>query len=442
MKKRTTLSVLAVFICIVTLSAQTVLYNFETGTTQLGTYSMAWGGAPYIGSYAAGTNPDAAGINSTATSLNLVENAGIQWWNNFSVFTLTSGITINASNRYLHILFRTSHIDGGGFSVNLNSSSMLTDGDKGKTRFDANLTANNVWQDVVIDLNHLLTNNIQLTSIGMNPDLYGWSGGSSAGGTYNFDEIILSNSPLPRGTTFLTGNNLYDFEPGTAANISGVNTSSNSDNPVTYPVANPMNNAKNTTANVGKRSVIANAQWWTGFSFNFTNPVQVDANHKYLHILISVPVDGQKIALDVKQGATNVIADGVKTISTANVWEDVVYDVSSMAYISGLSLKMGNWSGTAVGDYYFDEIYINDSATPRTDIGTGIIQNSNSASIVVTGRAIRVSNNGQKANVVIYNADGQVAVSKNNVVSEQFEMKNAGLYIVKTGSSIEKVMVK
>ena len=441
MKAKTTLF-LAFFFCSFIMYAQTVLYNFESETTQLGTYAMAWGGAPYIGSYATGTNPDALGINSTAMSLNLVENAGIQWWNNFSVFTLTSGITINASNRYLHILFRTSHIDGGGFSVNLNSSSMLTDGDKGKTRFDANLTANNVWQDVVVDLNHLLTNNIPLTSIGMNPDLYGWSGGSSAGGTYNFDEIILSNSPLPRGTTFLTGNNLYDFESGTAANITGVNTSSNGDNPVNYPVTNPMNNAKNTTANVGKRSVIASPQWWTGFSFSFANPVLIDANHKYLHILVSVPVDGQKIAVDVKQGATNVISDGVSIVTTANVWQDVVYDLSTMVYMSGLSLKMGNWDVTAVGDYYFDEFYIDDNAIPRTDIGTGTENTSKLNNTIVSGKTIIIRNNGNRVNVTIYNANGQIVASKNAVDFEQFEMKNAGLYIVKTGHSVEKVMVK
>jgi len=347
------------------LGAQTVtpLYNFETGTTQAGTYVMAWPGAPYITSYATGSNPDGAGINASSTSLNLVEVTGTNWWDNLSIFTLTSPVTITASNRYLHIMYRTSHIAGGGYSINLNSNSMLTDGDKGNTRFDANLTANNVWQDIVIDLNYLKTNSIQFTKFCMNPDLNGWGAGS--GGTYNFDEIVLSSSPLPRGTTFLTANNLYDFESGTSGNISGVTTYSDAGNPVTYPVANPYQTFTNQTTNSGKRSAISSINWWVGFSFSFVNPIQIDVNHKYLHVMVIAPSAGQSVAFDVKQGATNVISDNPHTISSANTWQDVVIDVSSMAYISGMSIKCGNWGGTAAGDYYFDEIWIDGSSTPR-----------------------------------------------------------------------------
>jgi len=422
--------------------AQTVLYNFEDGTTQAGTADMAWSGAAYLKAFGAINNPLSTGINTTAKVLRIQEDGGIQWWNNSVIFSLTNPITINSSNRYLHIKHLRPRISGGGFIVSLNAANEGNKVGAGANRFDSNLSATNTWQDIVIDLNTLITNNTQLSNFEILIDLNDWSQNAAPLGDYLFDEIILSNSPLPRGTTFLTGNNLYDFETGTASNITGVNTSSNADNPVAYPVTNPMSNAKNATANVGKRSVIASPQWWTGFSFSFSNPVQVDATHKYLHILVSVPVDGQKIALDVKQGATNVISDGVKTITTANVWQDVVYDVSSMAYISGLSLKMGNWDATAVGDYYFDEIYIDDSATPRTDIGTGIANPSKLNNILVSGKTITISNNGHKANVTIFNANGQVVASKNAVDSEQFEIKNAGLYIVKNGADIVKVMVR
>jgi len=364
MKSKVTLFFSALLL-ISKLGAQTVtpLYNFETGTTQAGTYVMAWPGAPYITSYATGSNPNGSGINSTSSSLNLVEVTGTNWWDNLSIFTLTSPVTITASNRYLHIMYRTSHIAGGGYSINLNSNSMLTDGDKGNTRFDANLTANNVWQDIVIDLNYLKTNSIQFTKFCMNPDLNGWGAGS--GGTYNFDEIVLSSSPLPRGTTFLTANNLYDFESGTSGNISGVTTYSDAGNLVTYPVANPYQNFTNQTTNSGKRSAISSINWWVGFSFSFVNPIQIDVNHKYLHVMVIAPSAGQSVAFDVKQGATNVISDNPHTISSANTWQDVVIDVSSMAYISGMSIKCGNWGGTAAGDYYFDEIWIDGNSTPR-----------------------------------------------------------------------------
>ena len=350
--------------------AETMLYNFEDGTTQLGTWGMAWSGAPYISSYAPNSNPNSSSINTTAKSLNLVENAGVNWWDNFSVFTLTTPTTISSANRYLHIMYRTSNIAGGGYSINLNRGDM--NGVPGNTRFDGNLTANNTWQDIVIDLNYLLTNNVQLSSFGMNPDLNGWGGGS--GGTYNFDEIILSNNPLPR--PYLTVNNLYDFESSTAANMSSIETNSNADNPVTFPFTNPMNNVSNTSANVGKRSVIANGQWWTGFFCTFSKPVQVDDTHKYLHVLVTVPVAGQKVICEVTQNGTNVNPDVERTISYANTWQDVVFDLSSMAYFTGTNIRMGHWDGTAVGDYYCDEIWIDGNSTPRSNATITLTNNN------------------------------------------------------------------
>jgi hypothetical protein len=442
MKKQITLSLLAILMTTSVVVAQTVtpLYNFETGTTQAGTYAMAWTGAPYITSYAPGTNPDAAGINATATSLNLVEVAGVNWWDNLSVFTLTTPTTITSSNRYLHIMFRTTDIAGGGFSVNLNTNALLGDPNKGTTRFDANLSANNTWQDVVIDLNYLITNNIQLSSFDMNPDLNGWGGGS--GGTYNFDEIILSSSPLPRGTTFLTGNDLYDFEPGTAANITGITTSADANNPVTYPVANPYKTGMNLTANVGKRTAAATTNWWTGFGFTFANPVQVDANHKYLHIMMIAPANGQQVSFDVKQGATNVIADGLATITTANTWQDVVLDVSGMAYISGMSIKCGNWGGTAVGDYYFDEIYIDGSSAPRTNVATELRTAKTTLKAYSINKNIYIENSGAETQLNVFNINGQKIIAKHILNSETIPVKYSGLYLVKVGDQTVKVLVK
>jgi len=443
MKTKITLGLfLMFFLGLSSLKAQTVtpLYDFEAGTTQSGTFAMAWPGAPYITSYATGTNPDGAGINSTTTSLNLVEVTGTNWWDNLSIFTLTSPVTITASNRYLHIMYRTSHIAGGGYVINLNSTGMLADGDKGSKRFDANLSANNVWQDIVIDLNYLKTNNVQFTKFCMNPDLNGWGAGS--GGTYNFDEIVLSSSPLPRGTTFLTANNLYDFEAGTASNISGISTNADGGNPVTYPVANPYQNATNSSSNVGKRSAVSGINWWVGFGFSFTNPVQIDVNHKYLHIMMIAPGNGQSVAFDVKQGATNVIADGVQTITTANTWQDVVLDVSGMAYISGMSIKCGNWGGTAAGDYYFDEIYIDGNAAPRVNIATALKAETDKINVYALEKAICIDNKSSENQVTVFNANGQTILSKQIGVKELIAINNSGLYLVKIGHQVTKVIVK
>lgn len=418
--------------------AETLLYNFETGTTQLGTWAMGWPGANYITSYSTGTNPETTGINSSATSLNLVVSGNVNWWDQINIFTLTTPTVITSDNRYLHIMMRTSQI-GDGYTVNLNMNAI--NGTVGTTRFDGKLSMLNTWQDVVIDLNNLITTHANLTQFCINPYLT-WGSASNSAGTYNFDEIILNSNPLPRGTTFLTVNNLFDFEPGTTANITGIGTNADVNDPVTYPVANPYQTGINQTANVGKRTAVAGANWWTGFSFTFVNPILVDLNHKYLHVMLITPADGQIVSFDVNQGATTVIADGVKTITTANVWQDVVLDVSGMVYVSAMSIKCGNWSGTAVGDYYFDEIYIDGNSSPRVGVATGLQNPTTKFKVFVENKNICIENVDTENQLNIYNCNGQNILNKQIKNNETFSVRNSGLYLVKIGAYSTKVIVK
>ena len=352
-----------------------VLYNFESAVTQSGTWAMV--GSTNITSYTKGTNPDVSGINKSATSLNLAVSGNVNWWDQFSVFTLTSPTTISSNNRYLHIMMRTSQI-GDGYTLDLNSTGDNGSGNVNTTRFDGKLNAVNTWQDVVVDLNTLITSSTPLSKFCINPYLT-WGSASNSAGTYNFDEIILSNNPLPRGTTYLTGNNLYDFEPATAANITNVVTfPENDNNSVTYPVSNPNQAASNTTANVGKRTALGATWYWTGFQFSFVNPVLVDGNHKYLHIMMMTPANNQNVQFDVTQNTTKIIADQIVNIAVANTWQDVVIDVSGMVYISGMAIKCGYWSapGTADGNYYFDEIWIDGNSAPKSN-ATITLSNNN-----------------------------------------------------------------
>lgn len=446
MKTKITLGLfLAVFLFSSALKAQTEtpLYNFEDGTTQAGTYTMYWDGAAYLKAFGSIANPVSAGINTSAKVLRIQEEGSLQWWNNTVVYTLTSPVTINSSNRYLHIKHLRPRITGGGFIVSLNAAALSNGMAAGANRFDANLTAINTWQDIVIDLNTLITNSTQLSNVEICIDINNWGGDAVPLGDYLFDEIILSSSPLPRGTTFLTGNNLYDFEAGTSANITGISTNGDGGNPVTYPVANPFQTATNLTENVGKRSAISAINWWPGFVFSFANPIQIDVNHKYLHVMMTVPADGQKVTFDVKQGATNVIADGVQTITTANIWQDVVLDVSAMAYISGMSIKCGNWDGTAAGDYYFDEIYIDGNSAPRVNVATALQPNlAFTATVYSQNKSICIENNGNDGFAKIYNTKGQIIFAKQIHNNEIIPIRNAGLYFVNIGNYSSKVIVK
>jgi hypothetical protein len=445
MKTKLTFSLfLTIFLCLSSLKAQTVtpLYDFEPESTQSGTYALYWAGAPYIKAFDVIDNPVNSGINTSSKVLRIQEEGVQQWWNNTVIFSLTTPVTITSANRYLHIKHLRPRITGGGFIVSLNAATLSNAMASGSNRFDANLSAINTWQDIVIDLNTLKTNNTDLSNIEVCIDINNWGSASSPLGDYLFDDIILSSSPLPRGTTFLTANNLYDFEPGTASNISGISTSADAGNPVTYPIANPFQNATNSSSNVGKRSAVSSINWWVGFGFSFTNPIQIDVNHKYLHIMMIVPSNGQSVAFDIKQGATNVIADGVQTITTANTWQDVVLDVSGMAYISGMSIKCGNWGGTAAGDYYFDEIYIDGNAAPRANIATALKTETDKINVYALDKTICIDNKSSENQVTIFNVNGQKILSKQIGFKEFITINNSGLYLVKIGNQLTKVIVK
>lgn len=427
------------------IKAQTevLLYDFETETTQAGTYTLQWSGAPYIKAFDVINNPTSSGINTSAKVLRIQEEGELQWWNNTVVYNLTSPVTISSANRYLHIKHLRPRITGGGFIVSLNAANATNGMASGANRFDANLSAINEWQDIVIDLNTLITNNVPLSNVNICIDINDWGSSLAPLGDYLFDDIVLSNSPLPRGTTFLTGNNLYDFETATSGNITGVSTHSDAGNPVTYPVSNPFQTTTNPSLNVGHRSAISSINWWVGMEFSFVNPVQVNETHKYLHVMLTTPIDAQKVTFDVKQGATKVISDQVKTITTANTWQDIVIDVSAMAYISGMAIKCGNWDGTAAGDYYFDNIYIDDNPNPRVNIATDVKSTELFKQVYANGKNIVVNNNTDKPMLVeIYNAAGQKIESK--IISQKniFELHETGLYFVNAGGTAYKVILK
>ena len=519
MKTRITLSALLFLVCTFTGFSQTTLFDFEDGAVPSG---FSWTAASYS-SFAAGTNPSVGGINTSAKSLNVTLKTAMNWSVSFIKFALPTATTITASNRYLHILYRTDNVSQGNSLSTLDLNLLGNTGVAGTTRFDFTIYTANEWHDLVVDLNGLGAT--QLSYFSITPNIC-WAS-STAAVNVSFDEVVMTNSPTPRdftgvlgtfedasstpassstggvatavvanntdktglnttnkalkittssatsgqwwyGTTIsntaftvsnqfrylhcmvnattmsqiefdlfaggvekysgaktgltpgwkeyvfdlfsfngnnlqglpitwiriITGfpgvkevwideivvnndpsargnNNICDFETGYTANISGTpSTFSDANNLVTVPVANPFTSGLNTSATCGKRSVTGtNVVWYAGYDFNFVKSITVDTYHKYLHVMMTVPVATQIIKLSVKQGATQVtgLSDLQYTISAANTWQDVVVDVSSLSYFDGLAIKcgLGN-SSTATGDYYFDNVYVDGNPAPRS----------------------------------------------------------------------------
>jgi hypothetical protein len=408
------------------LAADVVLNNFESSSPAVS--------ALYGATFASVANPNSTGYNTTANCAKIGRTEG-SWW---ELIQFPVSFTIPANTKqYIHIL--ANYYAQPDISIRIDGSTDIR-----ATNLYTNLGQ---WQDLVFEISGgasgtTVTTLMILTDLGFNNS----PAGQILNNTDKFgymDEITLNNNPLPLGSTYLMGNNLYDFEAGTANNITGVLTFANATNPVSYPVTNPYNISMNTTNNVGKRtSDGSQSLWYAGFGFTFTNPVLVDATHKYLHIMMIVPANGQTVSFDVSQGATKVMSDELKTISAANTWQDVVFDVSSMAYISSMAIKCGTATATSAGDYYFDEIRIDNDPTPRSNTTTSLnITNSNSKIYSSNGNIV-IENNSIAGIVNVFNSCGQRVVSKEIGANTSITVKNKGLYFVNIGNETTKVIVK
>lgn len=144
-------------------------------------------------------NPDNSGINGTANSLVTETQSAVDWWGNFLAFRLAAPLTITEANRFLHILHYREH-NNYGWSFQINTDSPYEDAGTylGTLRFDGDNASDNTWEDVVIDLQHLIETSAPLENMLMIVDKAWESEKNSVPSKYYFDEIVLSASPFSR----------------------------------------------------------------------------------------------------------------------------------------------------------------------------------------------------------------------------------------------------
>jgi hypothetical protein len=433
MKKHSLFAVFVALLCTIALQANdVVLHDFESSNPAVG--------VKYGAAFEMVANPLPGGLNTTA-NVGKISRTSANWYE-LIYFPVSFEVPAN-TKKYVHMLVKFPAQPD--IAIRYDATSAGGDG-SADIRSTNKYTALGEWQGLVFEVSGGTTgrNVIQLNILA---DM-GWNNSPSGfvlNATDKFgyiDQIVVNDNPLPLGTTYFTGNSVFDFEPATAGNITGVVTHAHGDNTVTYPVANPDKTGINITENAGKRVATAGANWWTGMEFTMNSPILVDDQHNYLHIMMMVPEDGQRVVFDVRQGATKVISDRVVTIPTANVWHDVVIDVNNIVYISGIAIKAGHWDGTAVGDYYFDEIWIDDNANPRVNPGTSIENLSGSLTIRMLNNTIHFEDaENQNSTITIFNSVGSKIHSFTLANQKQLELPGSGLYIIQSSDFTRKVLV-
>lgn len=412
-------------------AADVVLNDFETGSPAVTT--------KYGSSYATEANPLSEGLNTTANA-GKIGRTTTNWWE-LVYFPASFNVPAN-TKRYVHILVK--YDAQPDIAIRVDAATAGADGSADIRAMNSYSTAGK-WQDMVFEINGGSTgktviqinyladlgfNNNPAVRVLNNTDKFAY-----------IDEIIVNDNPLPRGTTYLTANNLWDFEPATTANIGGVTTYADANNPVTYPTANPLKDALNPSSNSGLRVAAATTNWYTGFEYSFASPVKIDATHKYLHTLVMVPADEQKVVFDVKSGSSKVINDHAVTVPTANVWYDVVIDLSAYPFISGGGVKCGHWDKTAVGNYYVDEIYLDDNASPRVGVTTAAEGLENARMIFTQGNRIVVES-ASVATVHLYDTTGRLLQSVPVSNRTELSVPQSGIYFVRLGNAMTRVSVQ
>lgn len=341
-------------------SARTVVADFESGGFPEG--FGYWTGYTYDVQPTVVDNPYVTGINTSAKVMHVKTKAtdAADWWSNRIVLNFGRDITIDDSNRYLHIKhYRTNALRGyriGGIAD-----------DWGNSIFQSETCEANKWFDIVVDLK---ANNI--TSLKIFHVLLDLSWGDDRkdpGTDFYFDDIELNDNPMAALDPGVNNGALTvaTFEEGsTIPNYKW----QGSPNTTLEIVDNPDKSGVNTTSKVMKIDQTNEDTWWTRFRITLDSPLLISNDNKYFHYMIKSPMSEADFVCNFS-GSDKWL----KSNFTRNTWTDAVVDLSD--YV-GTAVSVfdicPNMTANATRICYIDELEFNNNPNQRRNtIFDGII---------------------------------------------------------------------
>ena len=341
--------------------------GFESGIPDLFD-KMSWAAAS--GSFGIVDNPLKTANNSTnKCALNVrVKNVSSAWTESADLTSAVSQpLTVNATNRYLHVYVYSTQSYAGYIRLRYTAADNKWLDPPKEIRF--NFSAG-TWTDLVLDLQ-----SAGVTSIyGLYFMSQDWGNSYVTNSNFYYDEIEVSNDPNPRGVTvFETACTVADFETnGTSPTFTMGGTSGGS---VLQLTDNKVKNGSNETLKALQIKQTNETVWWCRANITFNNPVKVNSNTRYLHVMVKSPLSGISV-LTYEPGEQWF----TKTVTKRNEWCDVVVDLMTTSNnLNGTILKSvgicGN-SSTYIPDmeWYIDEVTFSGDAKERTGKATFLDQ--------------------------------------------------------------------
>lgn len=364
--KRTTLFLLLLVFTISATLAQKMA-GFENGTPDLFD-QFTWSGT--VGSFGIVDNPSKTGGNTTnKCAMNYrVKNISSAWTESANLTgNALQALTVTPTNRYLHIYVYSNTSFAGYIRLRYTADDNKWLDPPKEIRFNF---AAGTWTDVVLDLQSAGVSSIYGLYF-MSQD---WGNTYAADSYFYYDEIEVSSDPNPRGiSVFETACTIANFDAaGINPAFAMAGTSGGS---VLQVTDNTQKTGANETLKALQVKQTNETVWWSRANITFNNPVKVNSNTRYLHVMLKSPLSG--ISILSYEPAEHWFS---KTVSKRNEWSDVVVDLMDVNYnLNGTILKSIGVCGNTTTyipnmEWYIDEVSFSAEANARTGRATFLDQ--------------------------------------------------------------------
>ena len=414
-----------------------VVANFEEGSSSLLKDDYGWYDPNLFISQEVSENPDICDVNKTTKCYKVLNVGDSDWWGNFTVLNFETPYLVTEEQPYLKVLMNRS-IQPKSFVFDIDS-------DQNKRIGFGKLKDVNQWEDYVMDLSKYAGQTIEhiriCHSANWDEPRTGWDMA-----VYLYDEIVFSESSLPRGADVLDHEGFYlSFENQDKESKLATITPQFEENVISY-IDNPFKTEFNGTAKVMKFERSENSSWWQGGpNFKFPGLYPMVEGKTFLHFALYLPeITNEQGFMDIQVSAKDHTGRDESTSyqifeEEAGDWVEVIVDLNEfgMQYITEFTIRIDprkddadEWINSPAGTYYIDGVEI---TTEDERVSLGINNNK------ITVSDIKVSstngeiivNTSSDADVTVYSVVGS-EIANVNVTGNATINVPSGIYVVKT----------